>query len=1748
MKYLDSRRLRQAAPALVVIAALASLPSPGFAEEGECFTFQLPLLFDSSNNCAATYENPRAIQTKIFYWNGKTELMFNRGNELSLLDISNPMNPQSNGSTQWYVPPDGDRDQNLFNYAVCDDCRYGMAGFSGMGTVLFDLGTAANPRFADRHYYNDAGNIGAVVFEYGGQEYILINRFPGCVGTSGLYRFNGVDEADLQVVGCVNAGTGSLDVSGGFYVPGSPAYLYVVDGGDNGHIYRIDPGSPIALTYLGSPFDAPLAWDQGLAIDLATNYAATARNGILKLWDISSPDSPAQIKQWQPNPGARYASVAIKYPYLWVAERGVRETLMYSILNPEAPERIAQDFWEYEGAGAQPWNTYPCMDNRHAVFTDDVGWLFAARFSVLERFEVLDTCLDAAPRAMVSVTPAEVFPGDQVTVTNTTTSTYETAAVWVEDLTGALVVGSGVMSGAEPLSRSFDILIDAAPGTGYTAWVAVATTTYPCDDPLNNPTACGNQVVSQPIPITRDPEAVIIVTPPAAITGDTIELDGSATEGHPQSLLWEVYLDGFAYEPPPPFNPSDAVNDLELVESGEWRFDLTASYAHNFGGGPWSHTDSELMTVSSVAADFDVDTIDPVNTEDITLCFTGMVAPDIASVDYGWEVADNADMSGLRWASSTCTTVAGCTDCGVVIPADTLPDADHTYWVELTVENTDNNHGGFGDVSTAKQSMYVRDGSVSLDFTAAPSSPEIGQTVVFSIVGVTGITKATWNFGGTPCAGSGYQQSTVCTPNIYSDCMDQPYNYSSSGSKTVTLTVQVGAVSYGPVTRTVNVQSSGSCGGSSCTYSISPTSASYTASGGSGSVSVTASPSSCTWTASSSSTWISIISGSSGTGNGTVTYSVSPSTECGTRTGYMTIAGRTFTVTQQGASCSVDFSYTPTNPQIGQTVTFTVTGGATPVSWNFGGVDCDDNSPTMSCTAWPSLCMTVEWVYASAGAKTVTFTAVEGSAAKTVTVGSSGTCPEDCESDGPPIASFTMAPNPARVGDTVTFSDTSGMKVLAADFNWTPVSPKIGQSVTFHITGVGSVTSAVWDFGAGGCGDYDQSTTCTPTPPFLDCMYQPFEYATAGTFNVSLRASGGAAVSKQIVVQNEGACGGGGSCSYTISPTSESFPALGGSGSVSVYSQAGCTWTATTNSTWIHITSGASGSGSGVVNYSVDTNTGAQRSGSMTIAGRSFQVTQAGAGGGGDNTAPTEWHWTVKLGSVTIVTSDEQGFSYVFDAPGEYQVTLLAANCAGSDSSVQTLVVEEVPVPEDFVVPAAAHTEGQNQTMWVSDLSIFNPGSESVVANIEFLKEATNNTTGVNPGRIISIPSKGTDVREDVLGWMGITDDQKGSLSIKFEGGDGSTPVIMSRTYNDTPNGTYGQFVPAVPVLPSEADSVYLTGLVHNASYRTNVGVANLGETGVTDIELRILGPDGTQLGAYVVAVPGLSTVQVVNVAEKAGVTEPLDFFSVEVYTAQQNVTVYASVIDNSTGDPLLYAPYTLDDSEVFVPGVAHLPGANDSLWRSDITFFNPTTERIEAILYYIPEIDLGFLSYLNIGLEAGEVLYLPDVLGDPLLVGGQTNTKGYFIIRSEAGVAPYIAARTFNQTEAGTFGQNLMVYGDSDEIAEHRTASIPGVINNAEFRTNLGLLNLSPDTPASVELKVYDKFGTLMGSHPGYPLDAEQFVQFDLFGAVGLGEVDLYASVEFNVVAGGPVAAYASVVDNQTGDPILIPAEPALQ
>ena len=142
-------------------------------------------------------------------------------------------------------------------------------------------------------------------------------------------------------------------------------------------------------------------------------------------------------------------------------------------------------------------------------------------------------------------------------------------------------------------------------------------------------------------------------------------------------------------------------------------------------------------------------------------------------------------------------------------------------------------------------------------------------------------------------------------------------------------------------------------GNNPCTYTLSPANYAFSPLSGTGSITVTASSSSCSWTASTNSgswSWIGITSGWSGTGSGTVNYQVLANNTGSPRSGYLTIAGQTFTITQQGA-CA--YSILPTSRSHGpgsETGSVAVT----------AGTDCPWTASTNS-GSWSWIGITSGW-------------------------------------------------------------------------------------------------------------------------------------------------------------------------------------------------------------------------------------------------------------------------------------------------------------------------------------------------------------------------------------------------------------------------------------------------------------------------------------------------------------------------------------------------------------------------------------------------------------------------------------------------------------------------------------------------------------------------------------------------------------------------------------------------------------------
>ena len=97
--------------------------------------------------------------------------------------------------------------------------------------------------------------------------------------------------------------------------------------------------------------------------------------------------------------------------------------------------------------------------------------------------------------------------------------------------------------------------------------------------------------------------------------------------------------------------------------------------------------------------------------------------------------------------------------------------------------------------------------------------------------------------------------------------------------------------------------------------------------------------------------------------------------------------------------------------------------------------------------------------------------------------------------------------------------------------------------------------------------------------------------------NTGPQRSGTITIAGQTFTVNQAA-----GCAYSLSTNSLSAAATASTSSVNVTAGTGCAWTGVSNVNWLTVTAGASGTGNGMVNFSIAANTGPARSGTLTVA------------------------------------------------------------------------------------------------------------------------------------------------------------------------------------------------------------------------------------------------------------------------------------------------------------------------------------------------------------------------------------------------------------------------------------------------------------------------------------------------------------------------------------------------------------------
>ena len=450
------------------------------------------------------------------------------------------------------------------------------------------------------------------------------------------------------------------------------------------------------------------------------------------------------------------------------------------------------------------------------------------------------------------------------------------------------------------------------------------------------------------------------------------------------------------------------------------------------------------------------------------------------------------------------------------------------------------------------------------------------------------------------------------------------------------------------------------------------------------------------------------------------------------------------------------------------------------------------------------------------------------------------------------------------------------------------------------------------------------------------------------------------------------------------------------------------------------------------------------------------------------------------------------------------------------------------------VVAAAAHTRGAGGSQWVTDLSIANPGDveTEVTIHVQRWKDQS-----VNPEPRSWELKAGQTI--ELLDILASDYSIEGNATLRLES---ERPVVaVSRTYNDTPEGTFGQFSRALPLGHAIGDEVvgHLLMLEDSSRFRTNIGVANLSEDEVS-VEIEILTAGGAEVGTEVITLPPHRSVQKFRMIRDF-TASPVEGAraKVRVLTPQGRVMAYATVIDNTTGDPTYIEPIVNTyQADVNLPGVANIRGANSSHWMTDIVISNlDEVEATATVERFVRDGGGVPAGTVDLAIAPGQSLLIRDALTTLF------SSKGAATLAIHASRGLAAIGRTYNDTPNGTFGQLVPGFDISaDRVL--RPGSVGHLLQLEESgkegrRTNLGLVN-TERTPADIELRFFDPDGTQIG------IIEQQLPPFDniqlnrvLRSISETGMRNIRAEVRLKSEAGG-VIAFATSVDNLSGDPVM--------
>ncbi len=453
-------------------------------------------------------------------------------------------------------------------------------------------------------------------------------------------------------------------------------------------------------------------------------------------------------------------------------------------------------------------------------------------------------------------------------------------------------------------------------------------------------------------------------------------------------------------------------------------------------------------------------------------------------------------------------------------------------------------------------------------------------------------------------------------------------------------------------------------------------------------------------------------------------------------------------------------------------------------------------------------------------------------------------------------------------------------------------------------------------------------------------------------------------------------------------------------------------------------------------------------------------------------------------------------------------------------------------LPAGTVVTAAARLAGQGGTDWKTDLVVTNLGAGTASVELAaWLRDRPN----LDPPRATEVLGTMASLSvEDALGTLfNLADGAAASLFLA----SASPLAVASRTYNLTPEGTYGQSIPAAAVASAFAPGqvAVLIGLVENPSYRSNLGLVNTSDRPVT-VRAVFRDDSGEQLGTRIYEILERSSLQRTRVLRDV-TSSRVDLAWVELTGSGGDFLAYASTVDAQTGDPV-YQPARAASAvftDVVLQGLAKVGGAAGTSWSSSLVLTNTSGRTASVTLDLLVRGQVtANPQRVSVSLAPGEARVVDDALQSLFAL---SSGAGSLAVRAAPGIL--VNGRTFNRTSRGTFGQYIPSQDAASAVTTSRRGVLVGLVQNDRFRSNLGITNAS-SVGAELTLTMLDRHGAQVGGSRPLWLDAGEVRQLDRVATMFTADAVDSATVIVTLTSGAAVQVFLSVVDSRTGDPVF--------